>query len=89
MMNSMIRDVRNPLTGLLANENNPTLLAPNKEVQNKVIPNVWSKKKHKNIFVRFNKEIEEIKKYGFLDINEIAYALDECDGDVDSAMQRL
>lgn len=89
MMNSMIKDVRDPLTGLIAQNNGVSVCAGNQEVQRKVIPNVWKKKKSENFFVKYRREISEIRKYGFDNINDIASALGKCGGDVDGAIDVL
>lgn len=89
MMNSMIKDVRDPLTGLISQNSTYNVLPGNRDVHNEIIPNIWRTGRPTNNLVKYRREISEIRKYGFSDLNRIADALSTCNGNIEEAIDVL
>lgn len=87
MMNSLVKDVRDPFMRIMDNTSTYNLNPGNNQINNEILPNVWiSTKKKRNHFVVYKNEINEIMKLGFNDMNLIANTLDRTNGDIDSAL---
>ncbi|KAF7682876.1 Ubiquilin [Astathelohania contejeani] len=92
MMNSMIKDVRDPLTSVLDRTiNSETKIKAGTPINQSVsaaIPNPGSIN-GQNSILRFRKQLAELRKYGFTNTEKNIMALKKHNGDIEGAMLDL
>lgn len=89
MMNSFTKEFVNPFS-FLGKELKLNSQEEKKSMETEIIKNVWNEQKNKkNLLIFYRKEIMEIKKYGFTDLNLICNCLSEAEGDIEIALALL
>ncbi|KAM0677236.1 Ubiquilin-1 [Binucleata daphniae] len=87
MMNSMIKDVRDPLESVLHKKVSDYKTG---EIRKEIISNpIATQQEHVNYFIKYVQQLSELRVYGFKDVVKNVEALIKNNGDVEEAMNFL